>query len=620
MKYFLYKLRTLKVHIVLMCLFAAASYPLFSAAYKDYVGTYSEYDKLIQAGYNYSSPEVCRLNELIADKMNTAIFIGIIGAVALIAMFTTGIPILAKCFGYLSKKALADMEMSAPVTGRTRFFGSFFAGLTIYLVPHIIAAAAGLLTVGPDTGVRIVDNLNESYRRMMIYGLMMCVLFYCSTALVIAVCGRMRTAVILTVFMNFAVPAVTICAVLISFHYGYGLNTGLADEMIERVGWFSPLGLLIKYFAQGVFGTKASGIITIPQLLLFMLYCSAFVAVAYFLVKHRRSERTGKAYVFKNARHVISATAVLAVTLIIFTAVISSLDDMAWSGVAAGTVAGIIAVDAVLWLITSFGFFCACEFAESRGEKNRKKRLALFAPFILASAAVTFALTFTQGFGAAYYVPDSDNIERIHMSVDIGDMYFGADYFDKEIYGQYFEEGIYGREVLDDQPDPGEITKLHRDMITGGKGDTGEVTISYTLKNGVAVSRKYNVSEEYLKRAFEFTEFPDLRLWEFEGIGKSDLVKITAPDRYNGEQPVSAEIPSGELLEAIKADCGNIDFYQAMSYNAHRAGDNGCFWVWVSYGENYGNGFTININKLFTRTIDLLERYGIPRDELFRQE
>ena len=110
----------------------------------------------------------------------------------------------------------------------------------------------------------------------------------------------------------------------------------------------------------------------------------------------------------------------------------------------------------------------------------------------------------------------------------------------------------------------------------------------------------------------------DLRLWQFEGIGKSELVKITAPDRYNGEQPVSAEIPSGELLKAIKADCGNIDFYQAMSYNAHSADDNGYFWV--SYGENYGNSFTININRLFTRTIDLLERYGIPHDKLFRQE
>ena len=618
MKYFLYKLRTLKVYIVLMCIFAAASYPLFSVAYKDYFGTYVEYDKLIQAGYNYSSPEVCRLNDLLTDKLSTTVFIGIIGIVALIAMFTTGIPILTKCFGYLSKKSLADMEMSAPVTVGTRFFGNFFAGLSVYLVPHIIAAVTGLLIVGADTGVRIVDNVNESYRRMMIYGLMMCVLFYCSTALIIAVCGRMRTAVILTVFMNFAVPAVTICAGLISFHYGYGLNTGLVDEMIERVGWFSPLGLLIKYLAQGVFGTKASGIIGMPQLLLFMLYCAAFAAAAYFLVKNRRHERTGKAYVYRNARHVVSATAVLAVTLIIFTAVMSSLDDMAWSGVAAGTVAGIIAVDAALWLITSFGFFCACEFAESKGEKDRKKRLGLFAPFIVIGAAATFALTFTQGFGAAYYVPDSDNIEWIHMSVDIGDMYFGADYFDKEIYGQYFEEGIYGREVLDDQPDPGEITKLHRDMITGGKGDTGEVTISYTLKNGVAVSRKYNVSEEYLKRAFEFTELPDLRLWEFEGIGKSELVKVAAPGDYPDEHIVSAEVPSGELLEAIKADCGNIDFYQAMSYNAHRAGDNGYFWV--NYGENYGNGFTININKLFTRTIDLLEQYGIPRDELFRQE
>lgn len=618
MKYFLYKLRTLKVHIVLMCIFAAASYPLFSVAYKDYFGTYVEYDKLIQAGYNYSSPEVCRLNDLLTDKLSTTVFIGIIGIVALIAMFTTGIPILVKCFGYLTKKPLADMEMSTPVTVRTRFFGSFFAGLTIYLVPHIIAAAAGLLIVGADTGVRIVDNVNESYRRMMIYGLMMCVLFYCSTALIITVCGRIRTAVVLTVFMNFAVPAVTICAGLISFHYGYGLNTGLADEMVERVGWFSPLGLLIKYLAQGIFGSHVSGMIGLPHILLFMLYCAAFVIAAYFLVKRRRHERTGKAYVYKNARHVVSATAVLAVTLIIFTAVISSLDNMMWMGVAAGTVAGIIAVDAVLWLLTSFGFFCACEFAESKGEKNRKKRLALFAPFILGSAAVTFALTFTQGFGAAYYVPEADNTEWIHMSVDIGDMFFGANYFDKEIYSKSFDEGIYGSQILDGQPDPGEITKLHRDIIAGGRGDTGEVTISYKLKNGVSVSRKYNVSEEYLKRAFEFTELPDLRLWQFEGIGKSELVKVAAPGDYPDEHIVSAEMPSGELFEAIKADCCNIDFFQALSYNAHSADDNGYFWV--SYGENYGNSFTININKLFTRTIDLLEQYGIPRDELFRQE
>ncbi|MBR5089247.1 MAG: hypothetical protein IK093_07460 [Ruminiclostridium sp.] len=616
MKYYLYKLRTLKVHIVLMCIFAAASYPLFSSALAAYFNIYIGYDEMVKTAYNRNSAELAKLDEMLSDALNTTIFMGIIGAVALIAMFTTAIPVLVKCFGYLSKKPLADMEMSAPVTVRTRFFGSFFAGLTVYLVPHVIAAAIGWAEIGGDTGVRVIDNVHESYRRMMIYGLMMCVLFYCSTALIVAVCGRIRTAVILTVFMNFAVPAVTICAGYLSFTFGYGLNTGLVDEMFERVGWFSPLGLLIKYLAQGIFGSHASGMIQPAHLLLFLLYCAVFAAAAYFLVKHRRHERTGNAFVFKNARHVFSAAAVLAVTLIITSSVVPGFDAMTQIGVAAGTVARIVAVDAVLWLLTTFGFFCAFEFAGSKGEKNRKKRFALFAPIVMASAAVTFAVTFTQGFGAAYQVPVPDNIDNARISVEVGDMYFSAAYFDKEIYAPYFDEGIYGSEILDDQPDPSEITNLHRDIITGVRGDTGEVEISYALKSGVAVSRKYTVPEEYLKRAFELTGMPDIKPWELEGIGKSEYVKVETP--YRGKPAMSAEIPSEEFLKAIKADCADLSYERAKIMNTHSADENCYFWVYYGSGEEkYSYGFSITVNSLFTRTIDLLEQYGIPREELF---
>ena len=611
MKYFLYKLKTLKVHIVLMCIFAAASYPIFSAALSDYCGTYAEYNNLIKAGYNYSSPEVSRLGDLLTDKMSTTVFMGVIGAVALVAMFTIAIPILTKCFGYLTKKPLADMEMTALVTVRTRFFGSFFAGLAVYLVPHLIAVLIGSVITLPETGVRIVDNVNESYRRMMIYGLMMCVLFYCTTALIVAVCGRTKTTVIMTLFMNIAVPAITFSAGVLSFKYGFGLAEGLVDEMFGKVGWFTPLGLLLKFGVQGIFGTKSGGAVEIPQLLLFMLYCAVFAAAAYFLVKRRRHERTGSAFVYKHARHVFAATAVLAVTLTIAAEVILSLDDMAWSGVAAGTVAGIIAVDVVLWLVASFGFFCAFEFAGSRGEKHKGKRFILFAPFIIGSAAVTFLVTLTQGFGAAAYVPDESEILLANLDVCVGDIWYYSD------GSTWFREDGYNT------VDTALITGLHRDIISKNSAGSGVLDVSYTLKNGMNITRYYRVSDEFVERAFEMTKgAQSLQKLYGDNTVLKDTVTVIKRDRYYDNVIHCAEnIPMKELADALNADCSALTFEQAKEIDSQSGRVIEIRYDYIDGSSSYDRtGYTTvwkTIFPIYKNTIAVLENYGISQSDLF---
>ncbi|MBR5089059.1 MAG: hypothetical protein IK093_06490, partial [Ruminiclostridium sp.] len=410
MKYYLYKLKTLKAHIITMFILSFASYPLFCIVFSDYVSAWAAITDKSNSDLYRNSPEYYIAEASIRDKASTTVFMAVIGAVALIALFTMGIPILMKCFGYLHKKPRADMEMTAPVTAGTRFFGNFFAGLTVYLVPHIIAVIIGSAVLGGNFGDSQTEAFCDIVKRMMIYGIMMCVLFYCTTTLIAAVCGRTRTAVIITVFMNLAAPVITFTSGVLSFRYGFGLYTGLIDEMTGKVSWLTPLGLLIRFFVRGIFGTKSDGDIGIMQLIPFLLYCAAFVAAAYFLVKHRRHERTGSAYAFRYARHVFTGTAILAVTMATATEAVLSFEDYYFRGISPATAAGITVVYMVVWLLASFGCFCAFEFAESKGEKHRKKRFILLAPLIIGSVAVTYLSTLTQGYGAAYDIPDVSEI------------------------------------------------------------------------------------------------------------------------------------------------------------------------------------------------------------------
>lgn len=613
MKYFLYKLKTLKVHIVAVCLFSFASYPLFGIAFADYSKAYAFREKSRLSGLNLSTPEFLQLDRELNDKASTTMFMAVIGLIALVALFTTGIPILMKCFGYLQKKPRADMEMSAPVTPVARFFGNFFAGLTAYLVPHIIAALVGLAIIGGNYGEPTVDWVCVVIGRMMIYGLMMCVLFYCTTTLIVAVCGRTRTAVITTLVMNLAVPAITFGAGVLSFRFGLGLTEGLVDEMFGKVGWFTPLGLLVKFFVQGIFGTKSGGAVEIPQMLLFLLYCAVFVAAAYFLVKRRRHERTGSAYVFRYARHVFAAATVLAATMTIAAEVVVSMNEnnYLWQGISASTVAGMIAVDIVLWLVAAFGFFCAFEFGGSKGERNRKKRFILYAPFIVGSALVTFISAFTQGFGAACYVPDVSEILTANLDVRVGDVWYYSD------GSPFFHGDGY------DKIEPDMITELHRDIISKNSAGSGMLDVTYKLRNGENITRYYRVSDEFLERAFDINKgTQSLLRFDEDDIIPEDTVTVIRRYDYKNEK-CAENIPMKEFVDAFNADCSAVTFEQAKKINSQSGRS-----IEISFNYWYGSrnsdktGTTTVWKQIFpfyNNTLALLEKYGLSQNDIFRR-
>ena len=599
MKYYLYKLKTLKAHFIAVLIFSFASYPLSGIAFADYSRLFSYFqntaDKNTIPGTAFRELD---------DKASTMMFMAIIGAFALVALFVMGIPILMKCFGYLQKKPRADMEMSAPVTPAARFFGNFFAGLTVYLVPHITAALVGSAIIGDGFGEPTADWVCVVARRMMIYGIMMCVLFYCTTTLIIAVCGRTRTAVTMTLFMNIAVPAITFAAGVLSFRFGLGLAPGLADEMFNRIGWFTPLGLLVKFFVQGVIGTKPEGNIELPQLLLFLLYCAAIPAAAYFLVKRRRHERTGSAYVYKHARHVFAATAVLAVTMTVAAEVVVSMgeNNSIWWGVSASTVAGIIAVDIVLCLIASFGFFCAFEFGGSKGERNRKKRFILYAPFIVGSALVTFLSALTQGIGAAYYVPDVSEILTANLDVCVGEKWYYSD------GSPFFRDDGY------DKTDPALITELQRDIISNNSAGGGMLDVSYTLRNGTDIMRYYRVSDEFLERAFELVKgAQSILVPDGHDLKPEDTVTVTYNAGYKMEERAE-NIPIKELEDAINSDFSAVTFEQAKHIDSKSDRVIQISFSWQDDTDPDSTGMTTvwrTVYPFCTNTIAVLEKYGL---------
>ena len=600
MKYYLYKLSTLKAHLAVMCLSALASFPLFCTVYADLCDAAGA----LSAAFDLHDTEVRKNAQFIAaekiviDKGYTTVFVGIIGIIALIGVFLTGFIALTKCFKYLRNKETADMEMSAPVTPQTRFFGSFFAGLTVFLVPYIIASAAGALIINgtEPPNIYLCPDLRGFIENMMIYGLMICLMFWCQTSLLASICGRLGKLIKLTVLMNFVLPLITVCAGILSYSGGYGLVEGSADEILAMTGQFSPLGLLIEFASLYGFGIRVTGLAPMPHIVFILIWSALFAVGAYILTTHRRHERTGKAYVYPLARSIVSALTVLAVTFLFGCTFVAS-PSLNGSLVQAKAMAELVLSEIAFYIIGSLGMFTACELADSKGEKHRAKRFTRYFPYVLASAAIVWICTLTGGFGAADFIPSPEELDEVYL-----DIVMPYTYPNNETDGY----------------DPQEITQLHRQLINEryvpGKLENTYVTINYRTKDGMPYRRKYYLTAEEFEQVFELAKKADVFVHYFglyDNVEWGEYVqaaKVSDYDEYNNKSTVT--IPADKLKAAIRKDCDELtpkDILERTEPVRHLV-------VRYNSDANSPHIVYIGLSSFMKNTIELLDQYNIHFD------
>ncbi|MBP5606244.1 MAG: hypothetical protein J6X60_12020, partial [Ruminiclostridium sp.] len=333
MKYFLHKIRELRAFLVVFCLLALISYPLFCGALGTYSTERDRYYTLTDSGYFQMPEHFAEYGEAIERfdnvRYTTEIFM-FISLTALAVMFAGCAAAAVRSFRYLYSRERADKELMIPVSSGARFIGDFFSGLAVTLIPHIAAVLTGIAILAAAHPVELKYDIIAEYvsviHNCMIGGIIMCVELYCITVLLTAVCGKLSRVIWMTVFTNIALPVIIVTAAFISIQNARGMDPDLAEMPSAYI--FMPGGFLLKMITELRIGSVVrygsspvnSGVTDLSPLsyAFIIIYCAALAAAAYFLIKHRRNERTGNAYVYKYARQIMSGIAVLSITFLMF--------------------------------------------------------------------------------------------------------------------------------------------------------------------------------------------------------------------------------------------------------------------------------------------------------------
>ncbi len=632
--YYLNKLRFLKPQLIMNSIFALLSYPLaggfmvaLASVQSDIQRLHEQKNEMGAAAYEAAVNAAYRNGETLQSLATMSIVIGVL---CLVGLFVFTFVTTLRAFRYLYDKTAVDMDYSLPVNHNTRFLGDLSAVLTTSILPHLIAVFIGMILLNiiigiveplgfePGTWPLIRDLIYQG----MFVGLFACVMQLAFSLMMISFCGRKAEAFLYPVLINIAVPFIHIMGIYIveSNIFGSSFNIG---EVLMPATATSPVGMVFVSFYSIFDITGMSHIegynttlpifraeFLIPAILLTLV----FFAGAYFLIKYRRNERVGMPYVYKGISVVIPGVILLAVSLPMWNMVFYQFsnamrDDYSYTPNSAAWLIGL--------LISTFILYVIMELISGRNFKKFHISVLKWACTIAATAGIAALLIFTNGFGRAGYIPETNSVAYVDMDIQESD----GDYTQFRLTEATDDEVINAirevhKKVLDDKPvhDPTEYS----------------VKIDYTLNSGEVVGRFYWLTQEQFNEivklavtpatAYQSLVYKDLEIplnhesWRLTEIGAED------------NRVRTNEITLDELNAALKKDLENItsdDIFGSkpgnISYNVYIAFDMGKdndIGDQILYVHGRANEFTtyIEIYGWMDNTLDYLASHGVTVD------
>ncbi len=632
--YYLYKLRTMRSMIILNSIFALLSYPLAFGILIPYVGIHKEME-LIRIQTQYGSSQ--RLQELTAQSRSLeSLFIAavIIGIIMLGAIFVMNFVVTNKAFRWLYKKSIVDMDYSLPVSGDTRFCGDLLVTLSTCLVPHLIAIFTGMLlwkcvpfgdSIYSSTGSvnSLYETLDSMIPQLMFTGFAACVMLIALTLFIMSLCGRAAESGLYPAVFNVIIPIViSVCiGIVITNTYGavdsvYGLS-GETLNSYTAVAFTSPLGLLICTLIYAV-DTSSWAVDDVvfnaplfrPEIMIPLIIITlVLLAGAYFLIRNRRAERVGNAFVYKAMKFVIPALVIFSIVASFSTYILSRLfpnhaANAYWSG---GYYASPYTEDAagyiIAMLIITFVLYVIMELISGKGFKKFHITLLKYVVTVAGSFLICMGLFFSNGFGAAYRVPNASDVVSVGVNIYDNSTEFGG--------------GVSGVVKLPENIEA--IVDIHRDIPKNGPETDGydySFFVSYTLKDGTSLYRHYFLTEERYNDACEKLFSTELYAnYHFGSLildipteGTSEYTSLYT--EMGGE--IELHIPAEELRAALLKDCEKLT--PELMYDPTKRGPSE--YIELRRTDTVGDRMTgittgLNLYSWYDNTIALLESYGI---------
>lgn len=623
--YFLTKLRFLRPQMIMTGIFALLSYPLVGIFVNMWTDAEIRVSELNKLG-DILTPEMQNAIHTANVAQSLAIMSIVIGSICLVGMFVFTFVTTLRSFRYLYSKTAVDMDYALPVNHNTRFFADLAAVFTTSIIPHFFSVLVGIIFTnvisdkakvffGAQSAEKaeMIEMVSSIVLQCMFVGLFACFMQIAFSLLMISTSGKKAVAAVFPVLINIAIPIIHALGLFIIENNTYGSET-IGDTIYYPAAATSPVGMLaisaidsINYF-WGVDYGAASTKVTLPifraeYLITAILLTIIFFVGAYFLIKFRRTERVGNAYVFKGMSVIIPGIVVLAMSLPMWNMAFAPLAQSKQYTTPNDTIAWIMGL-----LISTFIVYVILELISGKAFRKFHITVAKWAGSVVVCAGITAVLVFSNGFGKAEFVPAPEQVVRadVHLFTDQG----------KNPYKGY----AFGIDETTDKDKIADIVELHKKVPKYKTEDTSDyvITLNYVLTGGEVVSRGYWISPELYSEIMTKIVTPENWLEEKLGYVKNALQKtgaevgqivVTEYD-YTNEYTFEttnevylkpSEFDVNRFLEAIRKDSEKMNFelYWNSSSNYTRA-------VEILIKDEITRNCHINIEDWMENTIEYL--------------
>lgn len=623
--YFLTKLRFLRPQMIMTGIFALLSYPLVGIFVNMWTDAEIRVSELNKLG-DILTPEMQNAIHTANVAQSLAIMSIVIGSICLVGMFVFTFVTTLRSFRYLYSKTAVDMDYALPVNHNTRFFADLAAVFTTSIIPHFFSVLVGIIFTnvisdkakvffGAQSAEKaeMIEMFSSIVLQCMFVGLFACFMQIAFSLLMISTSGKKAVAAVFPVLINIAIPIIHALGLFIIENNTYGSET-IGDTIYYPAAATSPVGMLaisaidsINFF-WGVDYGAASTKVTLPifraeYLITAILLTIIFFVGAYFLIKFRRTERVGNAYVFKGMSVIIPGIVVLAMSLPMWNMAFAPLAQSKQYTTPNDTMAWIMGL-----LISTFIVYVILELISGKAFRKFHITVAKWAGSVVVCAGITAVLVFSNGFGKAEFVPAPEQVVRadVHLFTDQG----------KNPYKGY----AFGIDETTDKDKIADIVELHKKVPKYKTEDTSDyvITLNYVLTSGEVVSRGYWISPELYSEIMTKIVTPENWLEEKLGYVKNALQKtgaevgqivVTEYD-YTNEYTFEttnevylkpSEFDVNRFLEAIRKDSEKMNFelYWNSSSNYTRA-------VEILIKDEITRNCHINIEDWMENTIEYL--------------
>ncbi|MDE7361643.1 MAG: hypothetical protein K2N38_06900 [Oscillospiraceae bacterium] len=396
-------------------------------------------------------------------------------------------------FSFYNRSTWTDVIGCLPLTYKQRFWGDLLSGLAAHMISFIPCSAAGVFLIAaaqsevyknPDLSQQllyseglIIDKLIPTYLSLILMLLVGYLGVYASACLITSCCGKRGSAAFYTL-AGLLLPAGIVIIYLTCIYWDtVGIDAAL--EISKAVPVFPGFGVwagaALRMFSEYLsFDEALKGLWFLTDepeyLIIAVLMIAALTAGAYFLGKYRKTERTGRDFVYGGMYHVISALLIAVVIGISLVFVIS--DDRAFEPIG--------------MLFSAFFAFVPYIIIELVHRRSLKKIWLSAVRFAVISAACFGIIMLgraTGDFGAEKYIPSDTSVEEVRISgykvisnynytnISRDDYVYASDEAISVLIGEH-------RRIIDN---------LDEGFYTGNA-----LKITYVLKNGRRVCRFYS--------------------------------------------------------------------------------------------------------------------------------